>query len=195
MRAVAIAFLAACGSTAPPAPAPGHEVPPSVSPPPSPIAQVGVVTVIGSGPDLRLESGVVFEDPQPRAGDEVDVVDCGGWQASIQLVAETADPVGWTATILETTPSPAWGPCRDGARWNAFAIVPSDPAHQRARPVDQTAWTGAGIPSMWADLDGDGTIDLVEHEERCKPGDDYVCGTISVLDAGAWREVGRTTPL
>ena len=195
MRALSIAaFLVACGSSppAPPSPPPGNEAP-AGSPPP-PVELVGVVMVDARGSELVAATGVVFEG-DTVAGAEVDLVDCGGWLGRVRLVAEDGDPIGWRAEVLATAPLSPAAPCRTPHGWEAFAVLPAHEARTGAVAADLATWTGAGTPAMWADLDGDASIDLVEIEGPCKPHDDYVCGTISVRVGDTWRPVGRTTPL
>lgn len=190
-----LVLLGACGSAASSPATPGNQAAGDEPTPVVPVAEVGVVHVIAAGPGLALYGGVMFEGVGPGAGDEVDLVDCGGWLGRVRLVSADADPIGWKAEIVESAPAAAPAPCRTADPRVVFAIAPADASRQDARPADLATWTGAGTPAIWADLDGDGAIDLVEIEGLCKPHDDYVCGTISVLEAGRWREVGRTTPL
>jgi hypothetical protein len=192
-RAIAALFLGACGSAAPSPPAPAHEVsgPPAIAP----IAEVGVVMVESGDAGPRLYTGVAFEGIGHAAGDEVDLVDCEGWVGRARLVAEDGEPFGWRAELVETAPVTGPAPCRELSQWEVFAIAPAHPSRRAAGAVELSGWAGAGTPAMWADLDGDGAIDLVEIEGYCKPNDtDYICGTISLLVGGAWRPVGRTTP-
>ena len=195
MRALAIAvFLVACRSSppAPPSPPPGNEAPAGSEPPPVELA--GIAMVEAQGGQLILASGVAFEG-EAFAGAEVDLVDCGGWLGRARLVAEDGEPIGWRAEVVASAPLSSGAPCRTSYGWEAFAILPAHDIRTHAGPADLATWTGAGTPAMWADLDGDATVDLVEIEAPCKPYDDYVCGTISVRAGDTWRPVGRTTPL
>jgi hypothetical protein len=150
-------------------------------------------------------------------GDEVDIVDCGGWVGTGRL-ARTVDR-GWRVVMTPVAKGiAATTPCRADHRGGAFAIAPAarsrrrrpreyvgDPAATMARlPAAVQAWNAAGppeqvshhVPWLWSDLDDDGTIDLISVPGRCDDEpDSSTCEAIMFFDGAEWRVVGELTPI